>query len=223
MKWIIDKSGRFSQRPYFENGELDSECENLISSFLVEKYGEIRYPILTNDLTILIEKETSGLDVYADLSKEGNNVEGMTIFSLKNRPRVLISNNLSTANNQINRYRTTLTHELGHVKFHNFLWSFEQSTLFAKNSPNLTIRCNRENIINARDVDWLEWQAGYASGAFLMPFSGVKDIFNNICRETNMFGKIPLLSEIGQKMIQQIQTIFEVSADAARVRLIKLD
>jgi len=223
MKWIRDNTGRFPQRPFYEAEELDYECENLISSFLYEKYGKVEYPVSTNDLTILMEQKTSELDIYADLSNEGENVEGMTIFSRKCPPRVQISNLLSKSTNQANRLRTTLTHELGHVIFHNFIWSFEQPNLFAANLDNLTIRCNRETILNARYVDWLEWQAGYVSGAFLMPLSSVKGIVCKINTETNTFGKMSGISDIGQRMITQVQSVFQVSEDAARVRLLKLD
>jgi Zn-dependent peptidase ImmA (M78 family) len=223
MKWVRDRTGRFPQRPYYEGLELDSECENIISSFLIEKYGKVTLPISTNDLTILIEQKTSELDLYSDLSNEGNNVEGMTIFSRTTHPRVLISNTLSTSSSHTNRLRTTLTHEFGHVVFHNFIWAFEQPSLFKPDSDNLTIKCNRDTILNARDVDWLEWQAGYASGAFLMPLSSVKEIVHRINIETNSFGKVSISSDIGQRMIKQVQSVFQVSEDAARVRLLKLD
>lgn len=223
MKWVRDNTGRFPQRPYYDAFELDSECENLISSFLIEKYGKVEYPVSTNDLTILIEQKTSELDLYADLSNEGNNVEGMTVFSHKTLPRVFISKFLTTSSNLTNRFRTTLTHEFGHVVFHNFIWSFEQPSLFKSDTGDLTIRCNRDTIINARDVDWLEWQAGYVSGAFLMPLSSVKEIVHRIKIETNSFGKVSISSDIGQRMIKQVQSVFQVSEDAARVRLLKLD
>ena len=202
---------------------MDSECENIISSFLIEKYGKVTYPISTNDLTILIEQKTSELDLYSDLSNEGNNVEGMTIFSRNTHPRVLISNFLSTSNSHTNRLRTTLAHEFGHVIFHNFIWAFEQPSLFKPDSGNLTIKCNRDTILNARDVDWLEWQAGYASGAFLMPLSSIKEIVHQINNDTNTYGKVSAASDIGRKMITQVQSVFQVSEDAARVRLLKLD
>ena len=223
MKWVRDRTGRFPQRPYYEGLELDSECENIISSFLIEKYGKVTLPISTNDLTILIEQKTSELDLYSDLSNEGNNVEGMTIFSRNTHPRVLISNTLSTSSSHTNRLRTTLTHEFGHVVFHNFIWAFEQPSLFRPDSGNLTIKCNRDTILNARVVDWLEWQAGYASGAFLMPLSSIKEIVHQINIDTNTYGKVPAVSEIGRKMITKVQSMFEVSEDAARVRLLKLD
>lgn len=222
MKWVRDRTGRFPQRPYYEELELDSECENIISSFLIEKYGKVAYPISTNDLTILIEQKTSELDLYSDLSNEGNDVEGMTVFLQNTLPRVLISNFLSTSSSHVNRLRTTLTHEFGHVVFHNFIWAFEQPSLFKPDSGNLTIKCNRDTILNARNVDWIEWQAGYASGAFLMPLSSIKEIVHQINNDTNTYGKVFAASDIGRKMISQVQSVFQVSEDAARVRLLKL-
>src|SRR5690242_190302 len=120
MKWVRDRTTRFIQRPYYSQDELDSGCEELVSSFLIKKYGTVCYPISTNDLTILIEQHTSTLDLFADLTAEGTDVEGMTEFVKKGKPRVSISANLS-ADNMENRQRTTLMHELGHVKYHNFL------------------------------------------------------------------------------------------------------
>lgn len=222
MKWISDKSGRFPERPYYESDELDYECEALISSFLVEKNGEVSYPISTNDLTILIERETSDLDLYADLTKEGVNVEGMTVFSPKIKPKVYISENLTTSSSRINRQRTTLTHELGHVKFHNFIWVFQQATFLDRGSNNLTIRCNRDSILNASAIDWMEWQAGYASGAYLMPITPLKTIVRRIYEETCANKTETVMSDTGRRLIAEVQTVFQVSEDAARVRLLKL-
>ena len=76
--------------------------------------------------------------------------------------------------------------------------------------------------LNARNVDWIEWQAGYASGAFLMPLSSTKEIVHQINNDTNTYGKVFATSDIGRKMISQVQSVFQVSEDAARVRLLKL-
>ena len=222
MKWIRDKSGRFPERPFYENYELDYECEALISTFLIDRYGKLNYPISTDDLTILIEQETSDLELYADLTKEGPNVEGMTVFSPHIKPRVYISELLTMSSNSINRQRTTLTHELGHVKFHNFMWTFQQETFFGSNLNDFTIRCNRESILNAKTVDWMEWQAGYASGAYLMPITPVKTIVHKIYEGADTIKTEQVISETGHRLIAEVQIIFQVSEYAARVRLVKL-
>ena len=62
MKWIKDVTGRFPERPYYEEGELDFECERIVGDFLRKKYGKVEFPISTSDITVLIERDTSDLD-----------------------------------------------------------------------------------------------------------------------------------------------------------------
>ncbi len=223
MKWINDKTGRFPHRPYFEDQEIDYECEELITSFLLKRYGKVAFPIPTDDLTVLIEQHTSKLDIYADLSQEGESVEGMTVFSSKERPQVFIQRDLSETPNKENRFRTTLTHELGHVKLHGFLLSGDQMSLFENQSRPTSIqgKCKRDSILNAPAVDWMEWQAGYASGAFLMPISYLRELVQDALAGSQDSSQQTIASLLGQAIIHQVQSRFQVSEDAARVRLIK--
>jgi hypothetical protein len=78
--WSVDKSGRFPQRLFLRAAEIDRDCERLVTAFLQQRYGEVRFPISTNDLTILVEQHCASLNQYADLSGEGDEVEGMTCF-----------------------------------------------------------------------------------------------------------------------------------------------
>ena len=127
MKWVKDRTGRFARRPHYLPAELDVECEQLMSSFLKSRYGSVAYPITTDDLTVLIESLTDSLDLYADLTGEEGEVEGVTDFIPRRRPKVRISKRLTEDQRMSNRLRTTLTHELGHVHFHSFLFDGEQS------------------------------------------------------------------------------------------------
>ena len=62
VKYVPDRTGRFSQRPHYEPKELDRECENIIAGFLKERHGAAKYPVSTDDLTVLIERHTESLD-----------------------------------------------------------------------------------------------------------------------------------------------------------------
>lgn len=224
MKWVKDTTGRFSERPYYGDKELDIECESLVASFLTQKYGSVSFPLSTEDLTILIEQQVSDLDIYADLSAEGADVEGMTLFPRGKKPQVLIDQKLSSQDSRENRLRTTLSHELGHVKLHGFLIPLQaQPQLFSNRDSLLTIVCKRDSIINATKVDWMEWQAGYASGAYLMPYTSVRAIVQQAFESHNAPSIVSVSSPIGQALIKQVQIRFQVSEDAARVRLLKLD
>ena len=123
MKWVADATGRFEYRPEYDRSELDGEFELLLSEFMVARYGAVRFPVSTDDLTVMIEKDASDLDLYADLSALGEDVEGVTEFYLARKPAVRIAKELSLDSETRHRLRTTLAHEYGHVRLHRFLWS----------------------------------------------------------------------------------------------------
>ena len=65
VTYVRDQTGRFLQRPHYKPEELDRECESVITGFLKDLYGEVRYPVDTEDLKKLIERDAEDLDVYA--------------------------------------------------------------------------------------------------------------------------------------------------------------
>lgn len=225
MKYVRDTTGRFQQRPHYEPAELDRECEKIITGFLNGLHGKTEYPVLTDDLTKLIERDAQDLDLYADLSHYGKDVEGVTEFLPNQKPRVAISKELMENDRRENRLRTTLTHEYGHVKFHAYLWDIEPPTpdLLERMPHGNKIICKRETMIDATQTDWMEWQAGYICGAILMP----KSVALRICREyaeaNGLYGAVSLQTAHGSTLIAQIVSAFSVSEDAARVRLLKLN
>ncbi len=213
MKWLPDPTGRFPQRPYYEGNELDHECEGIVVAFLTKRHGRVDYPISTNDLCVLIEQSTTDFDEWADLSNDGADVQGKTIFSRRGKPSVYVSAALQEPHRE-NRRRTTLTHELGHARIHNYLVGLE-----AAPAPAC---CTQKNILGASAVDWLEWQAGYCSGAFLMPISPLRRAIRDAKRVVGFTGTPTPASPAGQELIHRIHQSFQVSADAARVRLLQL-
>lgn len=224
VRYVPDRTGRFSQRPHYKPEDLDRECESLINTFLKDRYGEARFPVSTEDLTCLIERDTEDLDLYANLSSYGLDVEGLTAFHIGHKPSVKISATLAEDDRRENRLRTTLTHEFGHVHFHAYLWELEppQSSLLSQN-PNADKQiCKRENMVDAAQTDWMEWQAGYACGALLMPVSRVRLLVGDYQESHNLYGAIGLNDVHGQALINMVQSSFQVSTDAARIRLLKL-
>lgn len=224
VKYVFDRTGRFSQRPHYEPEELDCECENLITTFLKDRYGEAQFPVSTGDLSCLIERDTEDLDLYADLSAYGPDVQGLTVFHIGHKPSVKISTTLAEDDRRENRLRTTLTHEYGHVHFHAYLWELEppRPDLLSRN-PNADKQiCKRENILDAAQTDWMEWQAGYVCGALLMPVSRVRRLVGDYQQSHDLYGAIGLSDSHGRALVDAVQTAFQVSADAARVRLLKL-
>lgn len=224
MRSIADPTGRFPERPFYKESELDSLFENLVVQFLKRRRGAVEFPLTTDELTILIEKDVNELDLYADLTRYGHDVEGMTEFVPGGLPRVAISAALSEQPSRLNRHRTTLAHEYGHVKLHAYLFDLPRSPslgLAGHRSSN-AIYCKREAIVSAAKSDWMEWQAGYACGAVLMPRSHLLGVVAEYQRERGLFGPTSSSSADGQAMIEVVCGTFQVSRDAARVRLERL-
>lgn len=174
---------------------------------------------------MLIERDTSDFDSYADLSQYGDEVEGVTEFQKTGKPAVKIAAGLASDNRRENRLRTTLAHEYGHVHFHAYLWQAEPPTPdLLRQNPNANKQiCKRDGILNAAQSDWMEWQAGYVSGAILMPISRLRQIVSTYMESHCLFGVVGSRGTHGQALIERVQKEFQVSSDAARVRLLKLN
>jgi hypothetical protein len=223
MQWTRDRTGRFPERPYYHPEELDQECEHLITTFLRDRHGHVEFPIVTDDLTVLIEQAGAALDLYADLSAYLGAVHGFTEFAPGRKPQVRISQQLSENPRYENRLRTTLTHECCHAWLHRALWEARSrlGQLFGA-SHRVAYVCRHEMMVGAPTSDWVEWQAGYVSGALLMPVSALRAVIHRFLeRERLLRGPFPVSSPAGHILMRDVMAAFAVSADAARVRLLQ--
>jgi len=216
MKLVRDLTGRFRERPHYELDELEEECERTAFSFLEEQYGQVLVPIPTNALVVLIEQYAEDLDLFADLSREGANVQGVTEFFTDCKPQVRIARELSKQAWRSHRLRTTLAHEYGHVRLHAPLWA-------QTGAPSGPHKCLRQTLLPvSTTTDWMEWQAGYVSGALLMPRSRVKLLVEAFLKDAGVKLPLGLESEEASELKQRMSVAFDVSHEAAAVRLLKL-
>jgi Zn-dependent peptidase ImmA (M78 family) len=225
MRWVPDPTGRFAHRPFYEEDELENRCTEAIQWFYAEKLHRAFTPPMTDhDLQSLVEAHVDDLDLYADLSMEGTGVEAVTEFRPDRGPCVRIAQQLSRDKRRRKRLRTGLSHELGHVLFHADLftnkWRDEQGAAGPALATLQRAVCKRETLaFRPRQPDWAEWQAGYSCGAILMPKTHVLQ-YVSYARETGALPGTGATEEhvhrlIVWKMAQQ----FDVSTEAARVRL----
>lgn len=226
MKMFPDPTGRFKERPFYEDGELDRECERIVAAFLKDVHGKVEYPITTDDLTKLIERHVADFDSYADLSRYGTGVEGVTEFTPNKKPTVRIAAALAGEAHRENRLRTTLTHEFGHVKFH--AWLFDQRTagsLFPEPTTKNDVQvCKRDTIVDAPQADWMEWQAGHVCGAILVPQRRARELAVEIAKRVPPpeLEVITVSTPFARALIDAIVDQFQVSSDCARVRAQRL-
>jgi Zn-dependent peptidase ImmA (M78 family) len=225
VKMVPDKTGRFSERPHYSPEDLDRECERIVSTFLRKKRGAVTFPIVTEDLEVLIEQEGASLDSCVDLSAFGEDVEGVTEFFPNQGPKVSISDKLATDERRKNRLRTTLAHEFGHVHFHRHLWDekFLSGHLIERKSLSNKAVCKRDTVLTANQYDWMEWQAGYVSGSVLMPLTHVRQLVSEYCQPLGLHSAVFQSSSQGVELIAHVVDRFAVSEEAARIRLLKLN
>jgi Zn-dependent peptidase ImmA (M78 family) len=217
VKMVRDTLLGFQKRPHYEPVELENMFEKIVSDYLKKKHGKAVFPFKTDDITTLIERDVSDLDQYADLSKYGPGVEGVTEFFHAGKPKVLIA---ESVHRHENRLRTTLTHEYTHVILHSYLFATgERARKVGVNQSPKAIYCQSDNMISERKVDWMEWQAGFGSGACLMPKSYVHSAVDPIRSRGGAYGVVDPQSEMGQQIIDTVVERFEVSRHAATVRL----
>jgi len=48
---------------------LDAECEGIVRGFLHDGYGRVEYPIRTDDLTVLLERDAQRILTYMPISR----------------------------------------------------------------------------------------------------------------------------------------------------------
>jgi hypothetical protein len=216
MIMIPDRTGRFPERPHYNIDELEADSENLITDFLMRRYGQLVIPAPTPALVALLERDAQAIDLYCDLTAEGEEIHGLTEFFPGSKPRVSVARELSFQHWREHRLRSTLTHEYGHVHWH--AWLFDRYCNRQEGH-----KCLRAQIVSVNgEIYWMEWQAGYISGAMLMPRSRMQLHVGAFRAERGVEGQLAANSIEGQVLIQRTSELFNVSPDAAEVRLRQL-
>jgi hypothetical protein len=160
--WLPDRTGRFRRRPYFDLNELNRRCERVVEQFSHRLYGQEAVSVPTGMLVKLIEKHAVHLELYTDLSSEGEGVEGVTYFYTGKRPLVRISRELFENRLRIHRLRHTLAHEYAHVRLHAPAW---RRRWLAHEQLQ---KCHGDHILSLNGkFDWMEWQASYPAAPCL--------------------------------------------------------
>jgi hypothetical protein len=213
MRWVRDPTGRFRRRPYYQQTELDQRCERLLFDFLTELYGQITLPVPNGALIKLIERDAGALDVYAEL-RDG--ILGVTDFRPPEKPTVRIARELFLDTRRLHRLRFTFAHEYAHVWIHAPLYA---GPGFARREDHECKDVEIEPV--APSVDWMEWQAGYAAGALLMPLSRI-GLVTRACLGPGADFPLPRDSAKATDLAQRLSEAFAVSRDAAGVRLAQL-
>jgi hypothetical protein len=173
MRWIETRSGAFPKRLHFDSlGELDDECERLVTYAHYKKFGSDFVSPLSDDALEVLVGDAAEIDLFAEL---GSREDGVTSFRPGERPNIKISSVLMLDPSRRKRARTTIAHEWFHAIYHRDAWEIRWAQERALERPLSTAgACLQATILEAAEDDWMEFQAGYASCAILMPKSLVQ-------------------------------------------------
>ena len=212
---MADKTGRFGKRPYFCLEEMDRHCERIVQLCNSRLYGQ-SFPGLRTDALMRMVNNYADLHLYADLSKYGAGVDAITCFETGEKPTVRVAKELFFDRSQNNHLRFVLAHEYAHARFHGAAWRRR----WVKKEDIL--RCSANNVLTLdTGYDWLEWQASFLGGSLLMPRSRVHRLVEAYFRGKEPVG-IPKDSRQANDIKQMVAELFEVSAEAAYIRLCQL-
>lgn len=171
-------------------------------------------------LTVYDSEHNKDRDIYV---KEGTVVIDNTLLSQE----------------QEGRCRFTCGHEGGHWILHRemFKCNKNQFNIFdmINNKEVKSIKCLKRNFESysfkrtfKTDDDWMEWHANYISSCMLMPKKTFKIAAHNIFREAGIdeeyiiLGQDFLTDEFACEMRREISKVFNVSMQAASIRLKQL-
>jgi hypothetical protein len=184
--------------------------------------GGFKLPIPTETLKTLIEKRSSYLDVFADLSHYGSSVEGVTEFEVDALPAVSVHERFEVTPSLHYRYRSTLAHEYGHAFLHAGLYT---KTNLCK--PPSTPRAYASTTAGERSLHtesnrWMEWQAWRVCGGILLPRTEVQRCVADYMQRAGRTNVNQLVHGHRTDVIRSTSRTFQVSLPMAERRLVDL-
>jgi hypothetical protein len=215
ISWMADKTRRFPKRPFFSLEGMDRHCERIVQLHNSGLYGQ-PVPGLRTDGLLRMLNDYADLHMYADVSNYGEGVEAVTCFKSCAKPAVRVGKELFFDRSQINHLRFVLAHEFAHARFHSAAWRRRWIT------EEDVRRCSPNRMLTLdAGYDWFEWQANFLGASTLMPKSQVR------CVVAAYFGgkeltRMPRDCRYAHDLTQRVAELFEVSYDAANIRLFQL-
>ena len=211
---------RRQPRPvYYTREQLDELCEKIITNFCMERYGQELTPVPTEALLQLLEEHALKVDQLAELP---DGINGVTEYYWDHKPIVKIDARLTQQHWRETRRRTTICHECGHAIQHAPLWRALGPERPGDGPVAQSCRCEYDDHSLSQWDVWMEWQAGYMSGSFLMPKNKVCRLAQRLAEAKRWRVPLPAGSPPTIYLAEHVVIAFHVSSEAAAVRLKQL-
>lgn len=225
MRTYGAKTGRFQERPYFKDEDIESICLSELQN--VQLLPGSPAPIRIDRF---IEKKFAVTHQYEDLT---DGVLGLTVFGKKGVEAVVVARTLDDEGTKVadRRIRSTLAHEAGHGLLHVHLFSLQQGTepLFGDFSdPSKPKVLCRDVIVTdgkskpGYDGRWWEFQANCAMGCLLLPRTLVQELLQPFLVARGSLGAKTLDSTRRSEAARCVSDVFDTNPIVARFRIDRL-
>lgn len=224
MRITQDKTGTFSERPYYKEKEIEQICSQELQR--VGLYPKSPEPVR---IERFIEKRFRITPSYEyDLPKA---TIGFTEFGPEGPIRVVISGTLVEQDDEVSfrRVSTTLAHEAGHCLLHSYLFPLSKgsASLFSEEMSRepSKILCRGNTIDGMAQRSkrytgkWWEFQANLAMAALLLPRPLVIQNVKPFVASVGLLQVEGLPKDRREKAVRQVAEAFGVNPIVARIRL----
>lgn len=219
------RSGRFQERPYFKDEDIESICLSELQK--VQLLPSSPAPIRIDRF---IEKRFGVSHQYEDLT---DGILGLTVFGKKGVEAVIVARALDDEGTKVadRRIRSTLAHEAGHGLLHVHLFGLQQNSepLFGDFSDPLKPRVLCRDVIAADDKPkpgydgrWWEFQANCAMGCLLLPRTLVEHVLQPYFVARGQLGTITLDAARRSEAGRCVSDAFDTNPIVARLRIDRL-
>ncbi len=219
-----------SLRVWFDPAEIDAVAEDELQR--AGLLSTLDAPAVDVERFVEVHLQAD-LDPYAPLPED---VLGATEFRPGLPPLVLVNKALTEAacddpsppRGARGRWRATLAHEAAHILLHRALSEPDpmQTPLLDTSSleaaPVQLFRCLKREVVFGGGSDWREFQANRCMAALLMPRSVFLKAVARAREQVGLFSEEPLRAETLPQVVRRLATWFDVSREAARIRLVEL-
>ena len=225
MRTYRARTGRFQERPYFTDEDIESIC-------LTELQNVHLLPSSPAPIRIdrFIEKRFEVSHQYEDLT---DGILGLTVFGKKGVEAVIVARSLDDEGTKVadRRIRSTLAHEAGHGLLHVHLFVSHQDSepLFGDFSDPSKPKVLCRDVIASDgkpkpgyDGRWWEFQANCVMGCLLLPRILVEQVLQPYFVARGLLGTKTLDPALRTEGGRCVSDVFDTNPIVARLRIDRL-
>ncbi|MGF0070294.1 XRE family transcriptional regulator [Streptococcus orisratti] len=216
--------------PYIRKKDFDDIAENFLRKYYPQALTQptpipVETIVSRMGLTIYQEKLTIDDSVFGKMVFKDTDVEviedGELVSKRFNKGSVLVDKDVVFKRN-VGSYNNTVIHECVHWELHKV---FHEVKMILDKSHSTVSSWTEENLADSSmwtPLDWMEWQANGIAPRILMPKIQTRIKIRELFQTLTLVNPDLSRSELVQEVVDNLAAFFNVSRQAAKIRMIDL-